>query len=251
MNKITYIAIGAIWAVLFAVVGLGIWMSPDVDVLASLQKYKIVGQDYLDRKDIVPSELKRSAPDDEFVYVYAQYLDKFQEAENDYNAAHQLLKVALQTRSLKGAKTLEAAYTRAAELKNANIASYEKMATAQAKLANDYNSIDTSEMKLFGEYIPFALERLELDEIPFRDEVTRSRLALDKYYSAILEFLAKKNGSYSIEGVSIYFTTSEDQTYYDELNSGMKGFQKKLRKAFADYQNDLREYNSKIPVDIK
>lgn len=251
MNKIVYLAIGGIWAVMLAIVGFGIWAAPDIDVLMTLQKYKIVGQEYLDRKPIEPSEIPQDVPDDKFVLLYADYMQAFQQAENEYNSVHQLLKVAIKPQSLKGTGQLSGAYNRLKDLNAQTSASYEKLATAQQKAIATLESLDPEGMEVFGESIADAIESIEKDEITFRDDITKTRLALEKYYKAILDFLAQKNGEYSIDGSAVFFSTAQDQQYFDQLRRGRKEYERKLQESFEKYQHDLRAFNAKIPVDIK
>lgn len=251
MNRIVYIAIGGIWAIMFAIVGFGIWSAPDIDVLSTLQKYKVVGQDYLDRKEIVPSSIKQSVPDDRFVLVYADYMKAFQDSENNYNAAYNLFNVAIEPRSLRGSQSSDLAYKRLDSLVKATALSYDMLAKAQQKIIADLKSLDTEGMKVYGEAIDGAIETVKVEEVGFRDEVTRTRLALEKYYKAILDFIAQKQGQYSVDGTAIFFSTVADQQYYDQLRRGRKEYERKLNDAFKDYRQDLREFNAKIPVDIK
>lgn len=251
MNKLVYLAIGGIWTILIAIVAYGIWAAPNIDVLFSLQKYKVVGQTYLDRQEVVPSDIRRDTPDDELVFIYAEYMKDFQRAENSYNAAHKLFNVAIEPRNLLGSGSLNNAYQRLQTLTAQTVASYELLARTQQRTIEEVQKLDPENMEVFGSNLDNFIEAIEVDEIPFRDEVTRKRLALEKYYKAMLDFLAQKAGQFKIDGRAIYFNTVEDQRYFEQLQKGRKEFETDLRKAFEQYQNNLRKTNAKIPVDIK
>lgn len=238
---------------MIAIVAFGVWASPDIDVLISLQKYKTIGQDYLDRKEIEPSDYKQNTPDDEFIKIYAQYMKDFQDSENAYNATFQLFQIAIVPSNLEGSGNLNAANERLQALSVQTIASYEALVKAHSKAIADMRGLKADKLEIFGSVIGDFVEAVEVDEVKFRDDVTKFRLTMEKYYQAQLEFLAQNQGQYSVDAASgaIFFLTPEAQTYYDQLTKGRKEFELQLKQAFEKYQDNLRKSNAKIPVDVK
>ena len=242
---------GAIWVFLFAIVLFGVFSAPDFDVLKSLQKYKVVGQQYLDRKEIDLSPLKVENPDDELVLIYAKYMQAFQISENKYDAEHSLLSVALAPQNISKPEQAQNAYQRLENLSKQTQDSYDILLNAQKNAVESLKLLKGKKLEVYGPVIDDMIEEIEVNEVKFRDNVTKSRLALEKYCRALIDFYVQKQGAFTVQGATVFFATPEDQQYYDQLKQGQKTYEQEITQAFEKYQQDLRESNSKIPVDIK
>jgi hypothetical protein len=248
MNRIVYISIGVIWLIVFSVVLAGVLVAPDVEAMGSLQKYKTVGQQYLDREIVDVSAIKVNDPDDEFLLMYAKYMLAFQNSENEYNAKHRLFQIALRPENLNNPELLLNAYDKLNILNQQTKDSYNELVKAKddAKLA--LKKMKDMDLRIYKDALEPSLKQLEGSEFQFINDITQTRLALVKYYNAILDFLVQKEGAYTVENNIVTFSAPEDQQYYNQLKQGQATYEENLSKAFEVYQNELRTSNSKIQI---
>jgi len=251
MNKKLLIIIGIIWFIVFSIVLMGVLVSPDIDVLKSLQRYKILGQQYLDREVIDPAAVEVKIPDDEFLVMYAKYLLAFQKSENEWASKQRTVKVALDAQNLNNPELYANTQKKLNELSKQTQISYDRLLDAQNQALKTVEALKEKDLEVYAQALDQVITEIEGNEAKFRDDVTKARLALDKYYQAIFDFVVQKQGMYSVQGSLMSFFVEEEQVYYDQLREGQKEFERQLSRLYDDYKQDLRQSNSKIPVDIK